>query len=87
MRESQTESTVRQFLLTDVLYDRALKDLAMEESLLEGGLLDSLGILRTVTFCEEHFGITIPDEEVLPENFENVRAIARLVERCHAKRP
>jgi acyl carrier protein len=86
MRESPTEAAVRQFLLSDVLYDRSLNDLAVDEPLLERGFLDSLGILRTVTFCEEHFGVTIPDEEVLPENFENVRAIARLIERCHATR-
>jgi acyl carrier protein len=58
----------------------------VDEPLLERGLLDSLAILRTVTFCEEQFGITIPDEEVLPDNFQSVRAIAELVERCHAQR-
>ena len=45
------------------------------------GLLDSLSILKTVTFCEEQFGVTIPDEDVLPDHFESVRAIAKLVER------
>jgi acyl carrier protein len=40
-----------------------------------------MSILKTVTFCEEQFGVTIPDEDVLPDHFESVRAIARLVER------
>ncbi len=76
-----TEAAIREFLTTEVFYDRDLTDLGVEDSLLERGLLDSLAILKTVTFCEEHFGITIPDGEVLPDHFETVQAIAALVER------
>ena len=86
MSESTTEAAIREFLLHDVLYDKNLKDIRPEEPLLERGLLDSFGILKTVTFCEEHFGITIPDQEVLAENLESVRAIAALVERCRTAR-
>ncbi len=81
MNLSSTESAIRTFLIEDVFYDKDLKDLGPDDSLLSKGLLDSLSILKTVTFCEEQFGITIPDEEVLPDHFESVRAIAKLVER------
>jgi acyl carrier protein len=84
MSLSATEAAVRQFLVEDVFYDKDLKDLGPEDSLLEKGLLDSLSILKTVTFCEEQFGITIPDEDVLPDHFESVRAIAALVEKVRA---
>lgn len=76
-----TESAIRDFLVQDVFYDRDLRDLGAADSLLERGLLDSLAILKTVTFVEEQFGITIPDDQVLPEHFESVKAIADLVER------
>ncbi len=81
MNLSSTESAIRTFLIDDVFYDKDLKDLGPDDSLLAKGLLDSLAILKTVTFCEEQFGITIPDEDVLPDHFESVRAIAKLVER------
>ena len=81
MNLTPTEATVRQFLIEDVFYDQDLKDLGPDDSLLEKGLLDSMSILKTVTFCEEQFGVTIPDEDVLPDHFESVRAIAKLVER------
>ena len=55
-----------------------------DDSLLARGLLDSLSILKIVTFCEEQFGVTIPDAEVLPEHFDSIRAIARLVEKRRA---
>jgi acyl carrier protein len=81
MSLTPTENAVRQFLVEDVFYDKDLKDLGPDDSLLEKGLLDSMSILKTVTFCEEQFGITIPDEDVLPDHFESVRSIAKLVER------
>ena len=80
-----TETTIRTFLVEDVFYDKDLKDLGPDDSLLAKGLLDSMSILKTVTFCEEQFGITIPDEDVLPDNFESVKAIAQLVEKVKAR--
>jgi len=85
MNLTPTESAIRQFLVDDVFYDKDLKDLGPEDSLVERGLLDSMSILKTVTFCEEQFGITIPDEDVLPDHFESVRTIAALVERVKAR--
>jgi acyl carrier protein len=79
-----TETAIREFLVNEVLYDRDVKDLKPEDPLIERGLLDSLAILRTVTFCEERFGITVPDDEVLPDHFESIRAIAALVDRRRA---
>ena len=85
MNLSPTETAIRQFLVEDVFYDRDLTSLGPEDSLLQKGLLDSMAILKTVTFCEEQFGITIPDQEVLPDHFESVRSIAKLVERVRGK--
>ena len=85
MSETPTEAAIRTFLLEEILYDRDTKDLKSTDNLIERGLLDSLGILKTVTFCEEHFGITIPDDQVLPDNMESVQAIAKLVETRRAK--
>jgi acyl carrier protein len=84
MRRNEIEAAVRDFLVKDLLYDRALGDLSVEDSLLERGLLDSMGILRLVEFCEVSFGVSIPDQDVVPDNLESVQAIARLVERCRA---
>jgi len=80
-----TETAIRQFLVEDVFYDRDLSTLGVDDSLLAKGLLDSMAILKTVTFCEEQFGITIPDQDVLPDHFESIRAIAKLVERVRGK--
>jgi len=80
-----TEEKVRQFLVENVFHDRDVRNLKPDDSLIGKGLLDSMSILKTVTYCEEEFGITIPDQEVLPDHFESVRAIAKLVERVRGK--
>jgi acyl carrier protein len=55
--------------------------LDLEESLLQSELLNSIAIMQIVAFCEEMFEINIPEEELVPENFENIRIIAELVTR------
>ena len=85
MTDTAIESTIREFLIRDVFYDKDLTSLGPEESLLERGLLDSLSILKIVTFCEESFGITIPDTEVLPDHFDSIRAIGQMVEQRRAR--
>ncbi|UCF21752.1 MAG: acyl carrier protein [Gemmatimonadota bacterium] len=49
--------------------------------LLQTGLIDSLGMEELVTFLEAAFGIEVQDDDLLPDNFETVEAIAALIER------
>ena len=52
-----------------------------QDSLLENGIVDSLGILELVQFLEREFGVAITDEELLPENFQTVQCVASFVKR------
>jgi len=58
----------------------ATKNIGDEDPLLKNGIIDSLGILEVVTFLEKEFGITVFDEELLPENFESVRTLSSFVQ-------
>ncbi len=49
--------------------------------LLQSGLIDSLGMEELVTFLEDTFSVEVEDEDLLPDNFETVEAIAALIER------
>jgi acyl carrier protein len=73
MSLNPTETAIRQFLVEDVFYDRDLASLGADDSLLAKGLLDSMAILKTVTFCEEQFGIGI-GPKLLPDHFESARS-------------
>lgn len=53
---------------------------ADEDSLLDLGLVDSLGILELVEFLSESFGVTITDEDLNPEAFRSIASLALFVE-------
>jgi acyl carrier protein len=80
-----TEKVIHDFLLSEIVYSRQVRDLAIEDPLLDG-LLDSIALMQTVAFLERVFDISIPGEDILPDYFENISAIAQLVERRTAGR-
>ena len=55
------------------------KELTQELSLLESGIVDSLGVLDLVGFIEQQFGIEAQDDDLVPENFDSIDALARFV--------
>jgi len=55
-------------------------------ALIENHVIDSLGLLLLITFLEEHFGIQLADEEVVPEHFGAIGAIAMVIEKKAAER-
>jgi len=69
-----TEFRVRAFLAETFA---APEDLDPGQSLLEGGLIDSFGVLTLVTWIEETWEVVVDDDEVIPENLDG---IARLVD-------
>ena len=70
--------TLRQFVAENFLFgmDTTFAD---DDSLLEQGIIDSTGVLELITFLESHFGITIADEELVPENLDSVTNLTRFV--------
>ena len=78
------ESTICEFLL-QLPTARKIRKLKPGDSLFRRGLLDSQGVINMVAFCEETFDIEILDKDVLPENFESVRALTRLIKRAQSR--
>jgi Acyl carrier protein len=54
-------------------------------SFLEQGIMDSTGVLELVAFLQETFGITVADDELLPENLDSVDLICAYLERKRGK--
>jgi acyl carrier protein len=55
------------------------KKIQDSSQLLEEGILDSLGVLELVNHLQDEVGIPIEDEELVPENFASIDAIAAFV--------
>jgi acyl carrier protein len=47
--------------------------------LLEWGVINSIEIARLVSYIEDQWGISIPEEMVVLGNFENLQAIASMI--------
>lgn len=56
-------------------------DFNAEEDLIGEGILDSLDIVTLITEINSTFDVSIPAEEVLPENFSSAKAIMDLIVR------
>ena len=68
------QAELMEYVKHELLHGRKM-ELHPDEDLLSGGIIDSLGILQLVGFVEEKFGIQVPDEDVVHENFFSIKAL------------
>ena len=54
-------------------------DFETTEDLIDDGILDSLDIVSLVAAIDTEFGVTIPAEEIIPENFNSASALLALI--------
>jgi acyl carrier protein len=80
-----TQATIERFILEELLQGSSRKRIEMDEPLISSGVIDSLAMLRLISFLEEELRVTIGDGEVVPESFETLRRILQFVERKHAE--
>ena len=71
---------VRSFVVENFLFGDQ-SHLSEQTSFIESGVVDSTGILELIAFLEKTYAITIEDEEIVPENLDNCRNVARFLER------
>jgi acyl carrier protein len=48
--------------------------------LFASGVLDSFALVDFIVVLEEHCGISVPDSEVIPQNFRTIEAIEEYVD-------
>lgn len=56
-------------------------DFSASDALVDDGILDSLTITGIIAILTMEFGITIPYEEIVEENFNSIASLAKMVER------
>lgn len=56
-------------------------DFETDAALVDDGILDSFAITSIIAALSMEYGITIPYEEIVEENFNSVAAMAELVDR------
>ena len=71
---------IRKFII-DNFYVSHPEEVRDDDSLLELGVIDSTGVLEIVDYVEREHGIAVGDQEIVPDNFGAISAIAAYVER------
>jgi acyl carrier protein len=79
------EHVIRNFIAREILQDRPLDSLSRDTPLIDDHILDSMDIQRLVAFLEVHFGIRVTDDQLLPDNFATIAALASMVDALRAR--
>jgi acyl carrier protein len=73
----QTEEKIRQFIVHNLYYtDNYIAD---EDSFLETGVIDSMGVMELVAYVQSEFGITVSQQEIVVDNFDSIRKLSDFV--------
>jgi len=75
-----TEDLVRTFIL-EQFYVADPSELTADASLIETGIVDSMGMMELVAFIQSNYAVALHDEELVPENLDSIARIAAFVER------
>lgn len=78
MQTIDIERDIRKFLVDQFFLGQGEK-LRNDGSLL-GSVIDSSGTLNLVMFLQDHFNITVEDDEVVPNNLDSVKNLVAYVE-------
>ena len=79
MSHTTVSARIRDFLLQRFPAART-RGLGDRDHLLENGILDSLGVLDVVAFLEEAYGISVLDDDLVPEHFQSVEQLTAFVQ-------
>lgn len=77
---------IQRYLAEDLLLGPTI---GTAQPLFESGLIDSTSFVMIVSYLETHFGIAVAGDDLVPENFDTVESMARLVKgkRAMANQP
>ncbi len=56
-------------------------DFSVEEKLIDDGVLDSFDIISLVSDIDDEFGVKVPVDQLIPENFNSSTSIWNLIQR------
>jgi acyl carrier protein len=79
MSSAEIQATIKTFILNEFLPGEDPAALTDSTALATTGILDSIAILKLVTFLESQFGITLEAHETGVENLNTLADISRLV--------
>jgi acyl carrier protein len=75
------KAAIRGYVAQNILFSRNGYAYPDDASFLNEGIISSMNILELVMFAEEHFGVSVDDQDLVPDNFDSVTCMAAYIER------
>jgi acyl carrier protein len=79
--ETQVRTELLDFVVTNYLFGDTTRAPGDDDSLVEGGIIDSTGVMELIEFLESQFGIEVSDEDTVPANLDTIANLTRFVQR------
>ncbi len=76
-----TRATVKQYIIENFLFGDTDPLESDSMSLLDEGIIDSVGVMELVAFLEQDFELSIADEDLIPENLDSVDNLVAFISR------
>lgn len=77
--DSRIRSELTEFIVTNYLFGDVRRTPLDDDALVEGGIIDSTGVLELIEFLESHFGIEVTEAETVPGNLGSISALSQFV--------
>ncbi len=75
------ESEIRAFVVENFLFGQDDESMTAQSSLVESGIIDSMGVAEIVAHIESRYGVIVGDDELVPDNLDSIARIAAFVAR------
>jgi acyl carrier protein len=73
------QTRIRDFLNATMGRAELIATVGDDDSLIDGGVVNSLGLLEIAGWLESEFGIHVDELDLVADNFESITAITRFV--------
>lgn len=77
----ELKTQIRGYIVENFLFGDEAPLTSDSISLLDEGIIDSVGVMELVAFLEGDFGLTVEDEELIPENLDSIENLANFISR------
>ncbi|MBV8552850.1 MAG: acyl carrier protein [Acidobacteriaceae bacterium] len=71
---------IRTYITENLIFDKSIK-FGNDDSFIREGLIDSMGVMELVGYVSSQFGITVEQDDVIPDNFDSVNKLVAFINR------
>lgn len=82
-KQIELSRVIEEFIITEICSELGLdvQSIGDNEALIDSGIIDSLGILKILSFLDEELDIDISSTEINPDHFINIKSICEMIEK------